>query len=313
MIVKRALVGMIVAVMACVFGIAIPALAGEAGGLQTTESAGASQWTIFGSFEYQSDTDVENGTDFSLTGGKMGLRIKKYFSNNLHLDTFSVFSVYSYDFSDTAALGGDPWGDVSNIVLMPVLNYAFADGWVILGGGLFNAAYEKNANEDNDNGGGLVGFKCIVNPNLTLGAALAIISETESDAMVIPVPYIDGRFAGNWYLKTGVSAFASDLGIGLETGNRLSEQMELSLATEIRYKRFRLDEDGVVPDGFGKDTNIPVYLKLTWRYRPDIAVEMSAGASVGGELSVEDINGKKVWREDYDPAAFAGLLVSCNF
>ena len=84
---------------------------------------------------------------------------------------------------------------------------------------------------------------------------------------------------------------------------------------ELLHKqlRFRLDDDGVAPDGVGEEKSVPIFLVLSYRPAERSSVSLLAGMNFYGSVSVFDDRGKKIAGEDYDPTPFLGLAFSLTF
>jgi hypothetical protein len=74
--------------------------------------------------------------------------------------------------------------------------------------------------------------------------------------------------------------------------------------------RFRLDEQGLSPDGVGEDRAFPIFAGITYTHSPRLQLSLVGGVEVGGKLGVYDKDGNEIVRESYDPAPFIGLAFS---
>jgi hypothetical protein len=72
-------------------------------------------------------------------------------------------------------------------------------------------------------------------------------------------------------------------------------------------RRFRLDDSGPTPEGIGEDNNRPLRLRLGWDITPTIALHFLGGVALGGEVRLENRNGNRINKQDYDPAPYIGL------
>jgi hypothetical protein len=76
--------------------------------------------------------------------------------------------------------------------------------------------------------------------------------------------------------------------------------------------RFRLDDEGVAPEGVGENESTPLWMRLTYQTQP-MDFTVIAGVNLGGELTLEDRDGNRIAREDYDPSVAVGLTGRIRF
>ena len=81
----------------------------------------------------------------------------------------------------------------------------------------------------------------------------------------------------------------------------------VSVGAAYRVLRFRLSDTGLVSNGVGQETSVPLFLHLTRNFTDQMALHFYGGAVAGGELRVENSFGDMVRQEDFDPALIMGL------
>ena len=80
------------------------------------------------------------------------------------------------------------------------------------------------------------------------------------------------------------------------------------------FDRFRLDDQGIAPDGVGQDESTPPFsMRASLQINPSLRVEAIAGAVFGGMLRLEDEDGNRIEEQDYDIAPFLGIFGSVTF
>jgi hypothetical protein len=102
-------------------------------------------------------------------------------------------------------------------------------------------------------------------------------------------------------------------GAGLELAYAFSERWEVGGGGSYRSYRFRLKNDGPVPNGIGENRFIPVFARLTHKFDRATRVDLYAAAFVDGELTVSRANGNDLYRDDYKTAPAIGLALSHRF
>ena len=106
---------------------------------------------------------------------------------------------------------------------------------------------------------------------------------------------------------------AGAAGPGGEVVYKINETIAVGGGLQYHQKRFRLSDDARVSEGVGEDSSWPLYAKVTWQVSPQAAIELVGGVSVAGELRLEDRNGHKISKADYDPAPLIGLRALFSF
>ena len=86
-----------------------------------------------------------------------------------------------------------------------------------------------------------------------------------------------------------------------------------SVGAAYRVLRFRLSDTGLVSNGVGQKTSVPVFLHLTRNFTDQMALHVYGGVVAGGKLRVEDSSGDKLREEDFDPAPLFGLTFVGRF
>ncbi len=94
---------------------------------------------------------------------------------------------------------------------------------------------------------------------------------------------------------------------GLELAYHFDGGWMASVGAAYRVLRFRLSDTGLLSNGVGQETSVPVFLHLTRNFTDQMALHFYGGAVAGGELRVENSFGDMVRQEDFDPALTMGL------
>lgn len=82
-----------------------------------------------------------------------------------------------------------------------------------------------------------------------------------------------------------------------------------------RYEslRFRLDNRGPAPDGVGEDRSVPVYLSATDSQGRDLQISAIGGVELNGVLRLEDSEGRRLARDNYETTPFLGATFNLRF
>jgi hypothetical protein len=147
---------------------------------------------------------------------------------------------------------------------------------------------------------------------LTIGPGLGVLSQLEDSASVFPILIVDWKITDRISLETGRSLGATR-GPGLNLDYRLSDSWSFGLGARYESLRFRLDDKGAAPGGVGEGSSIPLYLSATYSRGRDLQVSAIAGVDLNGELRLEDSEGRRLARDDYETAPFLGVTFNVRF
>jgi len=126
-----------------------------------------------------------------------------------------------------------------------------------------------------------------------LGLALIAQQDIEEDWRVFPVPQIEWPFPGDWMLKTERGLlFEKDAGGPARYGFGL----------DYLNRRFRAEDGRVV-----EYNAAPVYLRAEKDLSESLTISGRVGAVVWGELEIDDVNGRGIDDEDFDPGFHAAV------
>jgi hypothetical protein len=85
--------------------------------------------------------------------------------------------------------------------------------------------------------------------------------------------------------------------------------VEIVGGAAFQRRRFRLNTN----DQVGQETLIPIYGKLALEVHPQGKIELLVGVAAGGELRLENKNGHKIRKEDYDATPMIGAQLDFVF
>lgn len=267
--------------------------------------------TVFrGGAVTQFDTDLEEGgsyraTRFNIEAGQ-GYGWNRRNSVTLALSySYDGYSFSSDNSSGIAAL--KPWEDIHSVNLSLPVRWGVNNDWSTFLIPSVRSSGESGANfSDTITGGILAGFAYRFGDTLTIGPGLGVISQLEENATVFPILIINWKITDKLSLETG-RGLAATLGPGLTLNYKASERWSLLLGGRYEKLRFRLDEQGRVPNGIGEDSSIPLFAGATYAFNPKSSISLVGGVELAGELRQEDEEGNRISKETYDPTGFLGL------
>jgi hypothetical protein len=256
----------------------------------------------------QGEADIDGGGSFTanrLYGRAGGLYRFENGSAGFFLSTGRI----DYDFSDTVA----PWGEVRDIGLSLPIRVTRGRADIFVAPSL-RYDYEDGADrEDGQTAGAFLGVAWRFSDSLSLGPALGVFSELESDDLnIFPAILVDWDITDRARLTTGPTIGATQ-GPGLALDYAFTDKLRLGLAGRYENIRFRLGDDGPAPGGVGQDQSFPLVVTLDYEPFPGSRLAAFAGAEFGGELRLEDASGRLVETREYDPAPIVGVAFRIGF
>jgi hypothetical protein len=216
-------------------------------------------------------------------------------------------------FNDIAAFGGaQPWGSLYRVGLSVPYSYITAGGWRLTFSPTLEYAGESGAElSDALEYGALVSAARRLSPDLTLGLGVGVYERIEQ-TRAFPFLIVDWRITERLRLTNPLPAGPAGPA-GLELSYALDSGWEIGLAAAFRSFRFRLDENGPVPNGIGENSYLPVVARIGRRISEALTLNLYAGAALAGDLRVEDRDGNGLYDEDRDPAGLVGLSLVGRF
>ena len=267
-----------------------------------------SPWTPFarGGYVHQFNGDLDGGGKFDidrffLEGGmsySMGPRRRISFSVGAGSDR--------YDFSGDLGFVEKPWDRINQLRFSLPVTWAFDEQWTLLAIPTLRFYGESGASfGDSATGGALAGVSYRFSDSLTIGPGLGVLSQIEDSVSIFPILIVDWKITDRISLETGRGLGATE-GPGLNLNYRPSDTWSFGLGGRYESLRFRLDDSGFAPDGVGEDRSIPVYLSATYSRGRDLQISAIGGVKFNGELRLEDSQGRRLARVDYETAPFLG-------
>jgi hypothetical protein len=144
-----------------------------------------------------------------------------------------------------------------------------------------------------------------------LGFGLGVFERIEKTS-VFPLLLVDWKLTDRWRVMNPLQAGPTGPA-GLELDYRFDNGWNLGLGAAWRTTRFRLSENGPVPDGIGEERGLPVFLRATHHFGGGMSLVLYAGVIANGQLRVEDAQGNELREVDFDPAPLLAVSFSARF
>ncbi len=263
---------------------------------------------------YQFETDLDDDGDYSVFRSGARLNIGSQLSDSVGLNLRLRYRHDDFDFSDDAfGLTESPWSGIHTVGIDAMFQVGVSDELRLFFGPSVQSAWESGA--DFDDGitiGGTIGFSYRVTDDLTLGLMAGIRDEIEDDVDVIVLPLVEWDISDHWRIGS-VGGPSSFLVSGVQLSYRPDDSWLFGLGAGYSRNRFRLDDDGVAPDGVGEESGVPIWFGIGYRPSNTTELDFIAGLLIGGELRLEDDHGRTIETEDTDPAPFIGVAARFRF
>lgn len=224
------------------------------------------------------------------------------------------YGVDGYDFSGDRGMAGlVPWETVHTFRVSTPVRWGVGRDWTAFVIPTVRIAGESDAAlGDSVSGGGFAGFSYRFGDRLTIGPGVGVMTEIEDSPSIFPVLIIDWKITDRLRLETG-RGLGATRGPGLILRWEVSDRWDLSLGGRYEKLRFRLDREGVAPDGVGDDRAFPLFFGASYRFSPRAVASLVGGVALGGELRLDDENGNRIAEENYDQAGFLGVAFGLRF
>ncbi len=269
--------------------------------------------------QFEADFDDDGGElDVQRAGLRFGVRAP--LNKKLTLGVTATAAAWQYDFDGTAGFAAlDPWDDVQRFSIGARLEYQLDKQWAVFGGGRAAWSYESGASaSDGFTGAGFIGASWARDQNLILGLGIGVRSVIKDDPRLFPLVFVNWTINSQLRLQSArvgsVGAAGGGVG-GLElawTPPSL-DKLTVGVGAEWLSLRFRLDDDGVAPEGAGEEEGVAIRARATWSFSDNARISLIGGVLAAGELTLDDRDENRIAQEDYDPAAFVGVSFSADF
>jgi outer membrane receptor protein involved in Fe transport len=268
-----------------------------------------------GAFSHQFDTGIDNnGGTFSVDRLFLQGGVAYTTKTNLMVSVNLGYGYDGYNFSgETGFAALRPWKDIDTFRVSTPILWGLDHTWTVFVIPSARFAGESGVDlGDGAHGGLFLGAAYRVGRRLTIGPGIGVVTQIEADASVFPVLLIDWKITDSLSLGTG-RGLGATLGPGLFLNWAASDRWRVALGGRYEKFRFRLNEDGIAPNGVGEDFSLPILAGIVYRLAPQIQASLMGGVELEGTLQLDDEKGNEIAKEDYDTAGFAGFMLSVRF
>ena len=307
--------GVIVALLSLVIVLPMNAAAQKSSG-QPAARFPQSGWStaIRGGGVYQWDTGLDDGGNYDASRFSIQASQGYAWDPRTSVSLSLGYSFDGYSFSgDTGLAAAEPWENIHTVSLGLPLRWGIGDKWAAFLIPTVRSTGESGASFDRSiTGGGFAGVAYRFGPRLTIGPGVGVISQIEDDPTIFPILIINWKISDSLSFETG-GGLGATLGPGLQFAYQLNSKWRFTVGGRYESLRFRLDNNGRIPDGVGEDKSFPLFAGCTYSWGFQKSVGIVGGVELGGELRLEDEDGNRIDKTEYDPGAFIGLTFNFRF
>ncbi|MCG7522084.1 porin family protein [Ruegeria sp. Ofav3-42] len=268
-------------------------------------------YQIDGQVAYQGDANLSEGGDFSASRAFLRTTALYNFDGGASAGLSASIGRFDYNFSQA---DNQPWQDIRDIRISVPVRFRLGNTASVFVSPQIRWDYQSGAEaSDGRTYGVFAGIAWKINEGLTIGPAFGAFSQLEDDDVdFFPALLVDWDINDRWNLNTG-SGIGATQGPGLTLSYALNDTMNVALSARSERIRFRLDGDGLAPNGVGEDKSIPVVLSFGYNLNPGVSLNLFAGAELDGRLTLDDANGTELSRQSYETAPLVGVAFRAQF
>lgn len=263
---------------------------------------------------YQPSANIDGGGDFTLGSLFSRFKVGTSVSERTTVGLSLKYDVDDYDFSgDTEFAGMAPWDDARRVGVGVPIFVRLPDSWSFNISPAVNWLNEQGADSSESISYGATTFALkSFSREKSIGLGAGVFRDIDDDSRIFPFIAVDWRFNERWRLSNPFDADV--LGpAGLELSYSFNDMWQLGGGGVYRSFRFRLDREGVAPNGIGENKGWVGFLRLRRSGRSGVDFDVYAGATFNGKLELSNQIGEEISSSDYETAPFMALSLTGRF
>ena len=271
------------------------------------------EWKVSFSHAMAADADLDEGGElgFSQTNLRLGVEQPMGRGQSWGLGLESAW--HNYNFAGSTPLAAtEYWNKVTDFSLSASWRKPVGDGGMLFAAPSVTFARADGADwGESMEWGGIFSYGRRYSDSLTIGFGAGFYNGLE-DTKFFPVLLVAWQINPQWRL--GNSFRPGPAGpAGLELAFSPSESWEIALGAGWRSHRFRLDENGAIPNGIAEVEGFPVLIRLSWTLSDAVTIDLHGGLLLAGEVSLEDEVGHEIYGDDLGTAPIGAVSILAAF
>lgn len=270
--------------------------------------------TLSTNYEYGFDTDIDGGGEFNLNRFSIKGDYTRQLNDRWSLSVDTGYIFYDYDFSGSEGFGAlNPWDKVNRVSAGFRIDYKLNQKWTVGAGPFVRFAGESGAEfGDSVTYGGTLGFFYAPNRDILIGTGLFVSSRIEDDVLVVPGVLFNWQVNEKFRISSLITGARTELGPSVQFSYDIGNGFSTGLSVGYEFQRFRLDDKGVAVNGVGDISVLPVWGTIYYDLNRMLSLAFYGGVGFFGNLELEDSNGDRILKEDFDPLLFLGAGLKVN-
>lgn len=271
------------------------------------------EYAVFLTPVHQFESGLDKGGDFSVSQIFFGFDATTPISKKTLLTISLNYNFADYDFSGVPAFtGAAPWDRTQYFGITPRFFIRGTNRWnyIIAPTVGWSAETDAGLSDALIYGVSFIAART-VSPRLTIGPAFGLFSQLER-TIFFPFLLINWKITEHLTLANPFRAGPAGPA-GLELVYTPNATWEFAGGGAARISRFRLSDDGLVADGVGQQSGLPLFARVTRKFGPRFKIDFYAGVDVAGQLRIDDSHGDSVAVDDYDAAPIVALTFAGRF
>ena len=262
---------------------------------------------------YRFPAKVDGGGTLSVFSIASHADVSKQVNEKLGAGLGLFYELDDYNFSGLTGFPVPrPWNSVQRLGFSVPLFYSLNDTWKLILIPLGEFSGELGAKfSDALVYGGAMAVTHTFGPRLSLGLGLTGYYNL-AQARLFPILIVNWQIGEKFRLtnpfRTGLAGPA-----GLELIYNLHQHWEVSIGGAYRSYRFRLDNNGPIPNGIGEYDSIPIFARLSYKPSPAFELGVYGGASFLNKIYIDDHDGNELYRTKSSVSPLVGLSFSGRF
>jgi hypothetical protein len=262
---------------------------------------------------YQFNANVDGSGRLSVARYNAALDMSGGAGKDLRLGLSIAYEYDDYDFSGLTKFPvARPWSEVNRFGISAPVHYTLTDNWRLFVSPSVQWAGESHAKwDDAISYGAVAGISYRFRTDAVIGLGAGVYSNIEDTTVF---PYI----TVNWQMTERIRLInpsrTSPAGpAGLELVYAMDKYWETGLGAAYRSYRFRLEENGPIPNGIGEYKTVPVFARISYKFTPKIRIDVYGGATFVNKIYIEDQDGHELFSTKTDIAPLIGLTFVARF